>query len=296
MHLTGLHVVLTYQCVFESGHCFIWGNARQSGIFRLEPLDVVLDQAAALGTIGELCYEGGETFVYYPILIAAVRHAAARRLRTAVVTNGYWANSTEQARIWLGRLVDAGLERIIFAPDGRKGTAVDLTTHPGAIVAQQLGLAISVITNAGGPPLPGPAGWPAHFCRQRLQQPEPGAPRYPWPTFSACPYTELGNPSHLHVDPSGNLHLCQGLVIGNVFEHSLASLVAGYAPERHALVGPLLAGGPAGLISDYGLDPDARFTDACQLCFYGRALLQALAGQNPVEKTSGGGEPERVTS
>lgn len=278
MHVTGLHLVLTYRCIFECGHCFIWGSSRRSGVFQLEQLDAVLDQAAALGTISELCYEGGETFVYYPILIAAVRHAAARRLRTTVVTNGYWANSVEQARLWLGRLADAGLERIRFIADGRKGSGA-AGAHPGVVAAEQLGLVTSVMGSgergSGGHASTGQAGWPSRCSRQELEQPAESAPRLPWETFTACPYAELISPSHLHVDPFGDLHLCRGLVIGNVFEYPLAELVDSYAPEEHAIIGPLLAGGPAGLVSRYGLQPHPGYADACQLCDHSRALLQS---------------------
>jgi hypothetical protein len=307
MQLTGLHVVLTYQCVFECGHCFIWGSPKRSGVFHLERLDAVLDQAAALGTVGELCYEGGETFVYYPNLIAAVRHATARRFRTSVVTNGYWANSVEQARMWLGRLTDAGLERVYFMVDSRQSGACDMETHPGLVAAQQMDLLTSVlepVPSAGvEQPAGAPAGWPPFFCRRAAAEAEPEAPQYAWATFTACPYQELASPSHLHVDPSGDLHVCRELVIGNVFEQSLVELVACYDPQNHPVIGPLLAGGPAALVSHYELEPDADYGDACELCRHGQEMLRsripAIGGngrQSVQDSTRKGGKPEPMAT
>ena len=31
MKLTGLHLLLTYQCVLECDHCFVWGSPWQKG-------------------------------------------------------------------------------------------------------------------------------------------------------------------------------------------------------------------------------------------------------------------------
>jgi hypothetical protein len=276
MQLTRLHLLLTYQCVFECGHCFVWGSPKRGGVFHLERLDAVLDQAVEMGTVSELCYEGGETFVYYPILIAAVRHATARRLVTSVVTNGYWANSAEQARIWLGRLVDAGLDRIYFLANTRSGGVRDMAAHPGVVAAEQLGLATSVI--AGGmqahvDAVPGAiTGW-SPFWRHEQHEPETPAPLLPWGTFTACPLEKLTSPDHAYVDPYGDLHLCHGLVIGNLFESSLASLVSRYDPEDHPISGLLLEGGPARLVTRYGLEPESRYEHACQLCRHCQALL-----------------------
>lgn len=278
MHLTALHIVLTYQCLFECGHCFIWGSPTESGIFHLDRLDAILDQATALGTIEALCYEGGETFVYYPILIAAVRHAAARRFRTAVITNGYWANSAEQARMWLGRLVDAGLQQIFFVADSRSGAALEMATHTGLVVAQEMGLATSIIgadaRAVGEQSGAGPAGWPQLACGRVALAAGNSAPRA-WQTFTACPYGELASPGHVHVDPLGDVHLCRGLILGNLFECPLDSLAAHYAPERDPILGPLLAGGPAALVARYGLQPDPVYADPCQLCRHGQALFRS---------------------
>ncbi len=30
MKLTGLHLLLTYKCIYECDHCFVWGSPRQT--------------------------------------------------------------------------------------------------------------------------------------------------------------------------------------------------------------------------------------------------------------------------
>ena len=63
----------------------------------------------------------------------------------------------------------------------------------------------------------------------------------------------LREPGRIHLDPFGNLHICQGLVIGNLFTRSLREICETYDPDAHPIVGPLLAGGPAELVRRYHL-------------------------------------------
>ena len=51
MKLTGLHLLLTYQCTFECDHCFAWGSPWQSGTLTLAATRDILEQARALGTV-----------------------------------------------------------------------------------------------------------------------------------------------------------------------------------------------------------------------------------------------------
>lgn len=274
MKLTSLHVLLTYKCVYECDHCFVWGSLQQSGVFTLDRLDVVLEQAVRLGTVREIAFEGGETLVYYPTLITAVRRAA-RQFNTAIVTNGYWATTVGDATNWLKRLVDAGLRRIQFFLDERQAAG---ELHPGVIAARELGLETRVLRRAtsrlGREACSGNTDEDVHFRSSDATRPPSDIRLRPWDSFTTCPYENLSHPSRVHVDPFGYLHLCQGLVIGNLFDRSLQSVVAGYAPGAHPIVGPLIAGGPAELVRRYGLEPQSAYLDACYLCYSSREELR----------------------
>jgi len=74
----------------------------------------------------------------------------------------------------------------------------------------------------------------------------------------------------VHVDPEGNVHLCQGLLMGNLWKTPLAELLARHDAARHPVCGPLLRGGPAELARVLDLDPDGRWVDACHLCYVAR--------------------------
>jgi hypothetical protein len=102
----------------------------------------------------------------------------------------------------------------------------------------------------------------------------PFAQKYPWDEFTKCPHEDLREPGRIHLDPLGNLHICQGLVIGNLFERPLKEICANYDPDGHPICGLLLEGGPAALVSEYNLPHEAKYADACHLCYQARLALR----------------------
>ena len=98
---------------------------------------------------------------------------------------------------------------------------------------------------------------------------------HPWESFSSCPHEDLREPGRIHLDPLGNLHICQGIVIGNLFEKPLKKICEQYDAEMHPVCGPLLNGGPVALLTEYNLPHASHYADACQLCYEARLSLRA---------------------
>ena len=71
MKLSGLHILLTYQCTCECDHCFVWGSPWQTGALTLAQIEQILAQAKEAG-VESIYLEGGEPFLYYAILVQAV--------------------------------------------------------------------------------------------------------------------------------------------------------------------------------------------------------------------------------
>ena len=102
----------------------------------------------------------------------------------------------------------------------------------------------------------------------------PPAFRHPWEEFTECPHEDLREPGRVHVDPFGYLHICQGVVIGNLFDKPLKEICASFDPDAHPICGLLLEGGPAALVSEYNLPHEATYADACHLCYQARLALR----------------------
>jgi hypothetical protein len=102
----------------------------------------------------------------------------------------------------------------------------------------------------------------------------PGAVRQQWEKFTACPHEDLREPGRIHLDPLGNVHICQGVVIGNVFKKPLKEICSEYDPDAHPICGPLLEGGPVALVSEYNLPHESGYADTCHLCYEARISLR----------------------
>jgi len=102
-----------------------------------------------------------------------------------------------------------------------------------------------------------------------------GVPQRPWTEFVRCPDEDLADPGRVHVDVFGHLHVCQGLLMGNLWQRPLKEIVADYAPRTHPIIGPLMEGGPAELVRHYDLLHEDTYADACHLCYVARDILRA---------------------
>jgi hypothetical protein len=96
----------------------------------------------------------------------------------------------------------------------------------------------------------------------------------PWRELTECPYEDLEEPGRVHVDPFGNLHICQGIVIGNLFVSPLAAICERYDIETHPITGPLHRGGPVELVDLYSLPKREKYADACHMCYEARVNLR----------------------
>ncbi|MDJ0794622.1 MAG: hypothetical protein QNI98_10280, partial [Woeseiaceae bacterium] len=247
----------------------------QSGTMTVETIEQILDEADALGTVKWIYFEGGEAFLYYPVLLSGVRKAKERGFHVGIVTNAYWANADIDATEWLQPF--AGLvDDLSVSSDAYHGSN-EGSDHPKTAcrAARQLGMPVNFIAIAEPDASDLSAGESAVTFRGRAA--ERLASRVDatdWEHFSECPWEELRQPGRAHVDPFGNLHICQGISIGNVLECSLAEIMARYHADEHPIVGPLLAGGPAELVRRYDLPLRKGFADHCHLCYESRNALR----------------------
>ncbi len=282
MKLTGLHILLTYRCTFRCDHCFVWGSPEQTGVFTLTRLLAALDQAHAAGTIEWIYFEGGEPFVYYPILVEGIRAATERGFQVGVVTNGYWATTPEDAGAWLRPLAGSLGSLSASTDELHYDERISAEARNVRQACEQLGIPVDWIvcdlpTAVGAEARHGePVEGGSIMYRGRAVTTLAGKARqHPWDTFDTCPHERLDDPGRVHLDPFGNLHLCQGLVLGNLFERPLAEILGTYRPREHPVVGPLLRGGPAGLAREYELPHAETYADACHLCFSLRLALRS---------------------
>ena len=279
MKLSGLHILLTYQCTCECDHCFVWGSPWQKGVLTFEQIGQILLQAKDAG-VTSIYFEGGEPFLYYAVLVQAVRKAADMGFSVGIVTNAYWANSVADAEEWLrpfvGRLSDLTVSSDLFHCSESMGER----PQNALVAAKWLNIPTGMISVAQ----PNVEAMQSHgqiedesavmYRGRAVEKLAPRVETHPWESFDSCPHEDLREPGRIHLDPLGNLHICQGISIGNVFEKPLKQICDEYDGDAHPICGPLLEGGPAALVSEYNLPHEASYADACHLCYEARRLLR----------------------
>ena len=278
--LKGLHFLLTYACNFECNHCFLYCGPKSEGTFTLAQIRAVLDEAAKLGSVEWIYYEGGEPFLYYPLMVEGIKLAQARGFKAGVVTSCYWATAREDAALWLEPLKEVGADSLFLSDDAyHHGDVEETPAKVAAAAAGDLNISARSIcideptvefgVEKGEPVIKGGAVLRGRAVEKLVE----GLPTRPWEEFTECPHEELRTPGRVHLDAFGHVHLCQGLSMGNMWETPLSKLVKGYDADAHPICGPLLSGGPGELVRAYDLDLRGEYVDECHLCFLARKAL-----------------------
>lgn len=278
VNLKGLHLLLTFRCDRACDHCFVWGSPRRTGTMTLKDIDHILSQAREAGMIEEIWLEGGEPFLYYGVLVEGVRRAKKLGFRTGIVTNGYWAQTVEDAGAWLAPLKGCLDSLLVSCDNIHWDSDAEKVSGVARAAAGELGIPIGVLaTDLPRPEKTRKTGEPVKGIMYRGRaavKMTPGVATRPWDVFGRCPYESLGDPARVHVDHLGNLHVCQGITMGNLAVRPLKDILGGFDPASHPVIGPLVAGGPAELIRRWDVPHHEGYVDACHACYEARKALR----------------------
>ncbi len=278
--LEGIHFLLTYSCNYTCDHCFLYCSPDSKGTFTLVQIKEVLDEAKKLESVEWIYFEGGEPFLYYPIMVEGVKLAKKRRFKVGIVTNSYWATSIEDAEIWLKPFSELCIDDFSISDDiYHYGNEQENLSKIAKKASENLRLPITTICieeprvkkeqKKGEPVIRGGAMFKGRAVEKLIE----GLPKRPWKELNECPYEDFKGLGRIHVDPFGNAHICQGLSIGNFWEIPLSKLINNYKPENHPICRSLFQGGPAQLVRDYKVDHDEEYVDECHLCYDARLKL-----------------------
>jgi len=244
----------------------------------------VLDEAQKIGTVEWIFFEGGETFLFFPLLNESIKRAKDSGFKVGLVTNAYGAQTEEDADLWLRPLAESGLSFINISDDDFHYGKESVTPASIAVsVAKKLCIDTSpicieppIVTRESvneeekGKPV---VGGSVRFRGRAVEKLSHDLPLRPWEELCECPDEDLNSPSRVHVDPFGNVQICQGISMGNMWETPLSELVKNYNAESHPICGPLLRGGPAELARELGVIHDKGYIDECHLCYLIRSAI-----------------------
>jgi sulfatase maturation enzyme AslB (radical SAM superfamily) len=280
--LTGLHFLLTYMCNSECDHCFLFCSPRSKGTFTLNQIRELLDEAVKIGTIEWIYFEGGEPFLFYPVMLEGIKMARERGFRVGVVTNAYFATSAEDIEVWLKPIRKLGIDDLSISNDPyhyedekenpsvhAQEVASKLNMPTREIRIESPSVATGQDENKGKPII----GGDTMFRGRAVEKLTADLPQRWWEEFTECSHEELESPNRVHLDSYGNVHICQGLSMGNAWETPLSEMVKAYDAGSHPICGPLIKGGPALLAKEYQVKHDDKYVDACHFCYLVRREL-----------------------
>jgi hypothetical protein len=281
--LTGIHILLTLKCANECDHCFLHCGPSREATFTIERLRTLIRQAKELGTVNTVYFEGGEPFLFYPLLLEGLRMARAAGFDAGIVTNGYWATSVEDGMHWLRPIREVGIVDFSVSDDElHRLDKNDRRAEFAHEAGRRLGIPTATICieppSVSGQVAEGRRGKPVvggsvRFRGRAAEKLTAGLPVRPGEEMTTCPHEDLQSPERVHVDAYGNVHLCQGLSMGNIWEKPLRDLVRAYDAQQHPIAGALLRGGPIRLATEHGLAMNDSYVDECHLCYTARKVL-----------------------
>ncbi|MFW9971707.1 MAG: radical SAM protein [Candidatus Odinarchaeota archaeon] len=278
--LKGIHFLLTYNCNFSCDHCFLYCSPNTKGTFTLAQIQEVLEEANKLQSVEWIYFEGGEPFLYYPIMLEGIRSAKKMGFKVGIVTNSYWATSVQDSEIWLKPfseldIDDFSISNDLFHYEDEKENRSLIAKK----ASKNLNLPITTISieeptiekeqEKGEPVISGGAMFKGRAVEKLID----GLPKKSWDELNECPYEDFQGLGRIHVDPFGNAHICQGLSIGNFWEIPLSKLITNYSPKEHPICRPLIQGGPAQLVKEYNVKHEDKYVDECHLCYLTRLSL-----------------------
>jgi hypothetical protein len=280
--LKSIHFLLTYTCNYECDHCFLFCSPRAGGTFTAAQIREVLKEAKKMDTMKSIYFEGGEPFLYHPLLVEGLRLAREKGFKNGVVTNCYWATAEEDAALWLNPMIEAGVDDLSLSDDlfhhgdDNKNSPAKKAARAAARLGMSTGSiciekpAIKPAAEGKGEAVVGGGALLKGRAVETLTKDLPVKPRH---TFTQCVHEELVTPGRVHIDAFGHVHLCQGLSMGNLWKTPLSELAAGYDASAHPICGPLTRGGPVELAKTYGVELAGDFVDECHYCYLVRRAL-----------------------
>ncbi|NQV37245.1 MAG: radical SAM protein [Candidatus Marinimicrobia bacterium] len=280
--LTGIHFLLSYTCNMTCDHCFLYCSPTSNGTMTLEQIKEILKESKKIGTIEETYFEGGEPFLFYPLMLEGIKLSHELGFKSGIVSNGYWSTNPEDAQLWLKPLSDLNISNLSVSDDDLHfGDYEDSPARIASKTAKALGIPTISIKKekpevqpdiGDGKGMPEISGG-IKLRGRAVEKFADGLPTKKCKEFIDCPYEDLVDPKRVHIDSYGNVQICQGISIGNCWEKPLSKLIHEYDPQKHPICGPLVRGGPFRLVEEHGLRMKDEYVDECHLCYEARLAL-----------------------
>jgi MoaA/NifB/PqqE/SkfB family radical SAM enzyme len=253
-------------------------------VFTLKQIRNILTESKKLGTVNYVAIEGGEPFLYYPIMVKTVEEAASLGFSVEILSNCYWAICPEDAAEWLIPIAKAKNIELSLSSDFYHGESWETAEVKNAVkAANALNMKVGILAvKYPNTEVPCPneiEGAKVDLSElmykgRAFSELTEKVTKKPWREFIKCPYENFSKQERVHIDPLGHVHVCQGISIGNAWQKPFSKIIEKYNPSENPILEPLVRGGPAALVEKFSLPHDEVYADACHLCCAARLMLR----------------------
>lgn len=307
INLTGINWLTTYNCNAQCEHCFFDVKGPKK-YMTPELIDLVYKDFRIPKQMFWNHISGGEVFLDKDSFLEIVKRTRSYFSGSiGISTNGFWAKNEHTAKKIVQECIDAGISGIAVSTDHfhKDFIPVEFVKYASSAI-EQSGLknhcyimgartgntdsskSINECTELLAAEVRGEKQIPLAPTTIRsigkgskINTPKnKGIPQGKCTELSTC----LGardpfNPAMVWIDAHGNVMICYGIIIGNVYKTSFNEIISNYSPNSNPITAILKDVGPKGLHNlsvDFGLNPPLNYFDECDVCFQNRKLLQKL--------------------
>lgn len=300
MNLNRIEFLVTLECSGKCKHCSIAGKlhtAAQKHIDAEKAVEVIA-KLSKLFSIQSVMTFGGEPLLYHDA--TSQIHSMAQNCgipKRQLITNGYFNKDKAKISEVANKLYNAGVNSLLlsvdyfhqetiplefvalFAKEVLRVGIEDFKLHPSWVVSQNLDNPynartheiIAELSQLNIPCSTGniisPAGNAAIFLKEYFDKTKISFPR----TCADMPYSEpLDNIQTISIDPDGNVAVCSGFSIGNIYNEDIEAIISRYNPYEHEHMRIILQDGIDGFIGyakNYGININkSDYFSICDIC------------------------------
>ncbi|KPV65525.1 MAG: molybdenum cofactor biosynthesis protein A [Candidatus Bathyarchaeota archaeon BA1] len=304
MNLKRLELTLTTKCNSQCIHCQADASPLRNDVMEVKDAYDYLTEATAVSNIESFMIFGGEPMLYSKRAIALIKKAHQLQIpKIEMITNGVWGKNKAIAEKLAKKLKVAGLNSASISVDVFHLQYIPLEYPRNAALAlleagiEDVSWNVAVIESINatnefdkktkqiletlqpigldyGEVKIVPVGRATQNLRRYFQ---------PTPLYGSCegdPVIEntLTNPGVVCIEPSGSVHICWDLIIGNAKNKPLSQIITEYDWRRNQIIRTLVEEGPTGLprllrARSHRFEED-QYVNKCHLCMEIRKTLK----------------------
>lgn len=305
MDLNRLEFSVTDLCSSNCKHCSVKNNKGQKAhIDKFSAVDVV-KKVSEKYKLESIMTFGGEPLLF-PESVFAIHKTAfdAGIPSRQIITNGYWTNDLLKIEEIAFNLSESGVNKILISVDAfhqeyipieavkkaaralQKHDSIELKWSPCWVVSEKDNNPYNEMTNLilkeleefkieiGRGNIISPEG----AALENLKEYLPAKQNLLKARCTDMPYTDpLDAIKSISIEPNGDVAVCRGFTIGNVFTEDIAAILDNYNPYENPYMKIILENGMAGLLEvarNKGIEVETQdFYSVCDLCKFTRQRI-----------------------